>query len=65
MQTNGVIVDGVANLYSQPSTETELVTQAILGTNVTIEQSQVGWHHLLLPDQYRGCLLYTSDAADE
>jgi gamma-D-glutamyl-L-lysine dipeptidyl-peptidase len=54
MQASGVIVDGVANLYSQPSSEAELVTQAILGTNVSIEGSQEGWHHLLLPDQYRG-----------
>jgi gamma-D-glutamyl-L-lysine dipeptidyl-peptidase len=54
MQANGVIVDGVVHLYSKPSTEAELVTQAILGTDVVIEQSQEGWHYVLLPDQYRG-----------
>jgi cell wall-associated NlpC family hydrolase len=54
MQASGVIVGAVANLYSEPSTEVEMVTQAILGTNVSVEQSQEGWHRLLLPDQYRG-----------
>jgi len=54
MQVSGVIVSGVANLYSKPSTKVDMVTQAILGTNVSIEHSQEGWHSLLLPDQYRG-----------
>lgn len=54
MQTSGVIVGGVVNLYKEPSTDVEMVTQAILGTNVLIEQSQLDWHHLLLPDQYHG-----------
>jgi len=54
MQTSGVIVGGVVNLYSKPSTKVDMVTQAILGTNVSIEQSQEGWHYLLLPDRYRG-----------
>ena len=69
MQPNGVIVDGVVNLYGKPSTEAELVTQAILGTNVSIEQSQDGWHYLLLPDRYRAWVqaqhvrAYTPDEA--
>lgn len=54
MQASGVIVDGVANLYSQPSTKVDMVTQAILGTSASIEESQEGWHYLLLPDQYHG-----------
>ena len=54
MQARGVVVTGVANLYSGPSTAVDMVTQAILGTNLSIEASQEGWHHVLLPDQYCG-----------
>lgn len=54
MQNSGVIVGTVVNLYTQPSADVEMVTQAILGTNVSVEQSQGGWQYLLLPDQYRG-----------
>jgi cell wall-associated NlpC family hydrolase len=32
----------------------DVVTQAILGTNLVIEASQEGWHDVLLPDQARG-----------
>jgi hypothetical protein len=54
MQARGVVVSGVANLYSRPSTAVDLVTQAIVGTEVAIETSQEGWHHVLLPDCYPG-----------
>jgi cell wall-associated NlpC family hydrolase len=54
MQANGVVTDGVVNLYSDLSTEVDMVTQAILGTSLSIEESRDGWHHVLLPDQYRG-----------
>ena len=68
MQVRGVVVDGVVNLYSKPSTAVDVVTQAILGTNLSIEESQEGWHYLLLPDQYRGWIqarLVRIYAADE
>ena len=52
MQARGVVVAGVANLYSGPSTTVAMTTQAILGTNLSIEASQAGWHRVLLPDQY-------------
>ncbi len=54
MRARGVVVDGVVNLYSKPSTEVDVVTQAILGTELSIEQSQDGWHYVRLPDRYHG-----------
>ena len=54
MQSQGVVLDSVANLFSEPDTTEELVTQAIVGTSLTIEKSIAGWHYVRLPDQYRG-----------
>jgi gamma-D-glutamyl-L-lysine dipeptidyl-peptidase len=54
MQANGVVIDGVANLYSEPSKAVDLVTQAILGTQVAIWETREGWYYVRLPDQYRG-----------
>jgi cell wall-associated NlpC family hydrolase len=54
MDTQGVVVDNVANLYSKPSREVDVVTQAILGTSFSIAESGDGWHHVRLPDQYQG-----------
>jgi cell wall-associated NlpC family hydrolase len=54
MQARGVVAAGVANLYSSPNSEVDLVTQSILGTPLTIEASWEAWHYVLLPDRYPG-----------
>jgi len=54
MQDNAVVIDGVANLYSEPSTAVDLVTQAILGTEVAIRETRDGWYYVRLPDLYQG-----------
>lgn len=54
MQSQGVVIDSIANLYSRPDKAAELVTQAILGTDLSIEQSQDGWHYVRMPDEYLG-----------
>jgi cell wall-associated NlpC family hydrolase len=54
MEPQGVVVDGVANLYSRPSREVDVVTQAILGTSLSIVERRDGWHHVRMPDQYQG-----------
>jgi len=54
MQDNGVVIDGVANLYSEPSKSVDLVTQAILGTEVAIWETREGWYYVRLPDLYQG-----------
>jgi gamma-D-glutamyl-L-lysine dipeptidyl-peptidase len=54
MQFDGVVTDSVANLYRRPDTQGEVITQAILGTGFSVENSQDGWHSVILPDQYHG-----------
>jgi cell wall-associated NlpC family hydrolase len=54
MQTKGAVIGHVVNLYSQPSKAVDVVTQAILGTEVAIWESREGWYYVRLPDQYRG-----------
>jgi cell wall-associated NlpC family hydrolase len=54
MESQGVVLGNVVNLFSEPDTDVELVTQAIVGTSLSIEKATDGWHYVLLPDQYRG-----------
>ena len=54
MDTYGVVIDTVANLYRQPSQAVDIVTQAILGTTLVILDDRAGWYHVRMPDQYRG-----------
>ena len=54
MQSQGVVIDGVANLYSTPRTDVDLVTQALVGMTVSIERSEAGWYKVGTPDGYGG-----------
>jgi hypothetical protein len=54
MQSQGVVIDGVANLYSAPRTDVDLVTQALVGMTVSIERSGAGWYKVGTPDGYAG-----------
>lgn len=54
MQTRGVVTDSVANLYSEPSRAVDVVSQAILGTELAIWESREGWYYVRMPDQYQG-----------
>jgi gamma-D-glutamyl-L-lysine dipeptidyl-peptidase len=54
MEMDGVVTASVANLYRRPDARVEVVTQAILGTSVSIENSRDGWHYVILPDRYHG-----------
>jgi cell wall-associated NlpC family hydrolase len=56
METKGVVTTNVANLYREPSEAVELVTQAILGMELSIDEGQDGWFHVQTPDQYAGWL---------
>jgi cell wall-associated NlpC family hydrolase len=53
MESTGVVTDSVANLYSKPDTRVDLVTQAIVGTGLSILESQDGWQYVQMPDQYQ------------
>jgi len=49
-----VITEPVANMYSRPTREADVVSQAIFSTNVAIIEQQPGWLHVRTPDAYTG-----------
>ena len=52
--TGGVIVKPVANMYSRPSEEADVVSQALCGSNVAILEEQAGWARVRTADEYTG-----------
>jgi hypothetical protein len=55
-----VVVLPVANLYSQPAREADVVTQAIFGTNVVILEETGDWARVRTPDDYTGWMPLSS-----
>lgn len=53
-QPRGVVVDPVANMYSAPTEESDVVSQAIYGTNVMMEEEKQGWAKVRTADDYTG-----------
>ncbi|SRR6266481_4520634 len=51
---NSVVLQPVANLYSTPSEDAKVVSQAIYGANVTVLEQQPGWAHVRTFDDYTG-----------
>jgi gamma-D-glutamyl-L-lysine dipeptidyl-peptidase len=51
---NAVVLRPVANMYSKPSTDAEVVSQAIYGANVTLLEESNGWAHIRTGDDYTG-----------
>jgi gamma-D-glutamyl-L-lysine dipeptidyl-peptidase len=49
-----VVVIPVANMYSGPSDKTDVVSQAIYGSNVTLLVSRGEWSRVQTPDHYKG-----------
>ncbi len=49
-----VVTVPVANMYSSGSTNVDVVSQAIFGTNVTVLELRGDWAHVRTPDQYTG-----------
>lgn len=49
-----VVVQPVANMFSKPSGEVDVVSQAILGTAVGVVEIQGDWARIQTPDEYRG-----------
>src|ERR1035441_4729834 len=41
-----VVLQPVANMYSRPSTDADVVSQAIFGANVGILEQKDGWAHI-------------------
>ncbi len=51
---NAVVLKPVANMYSQPSEDADVVSQAIYGANVGLVQQQDGWARVRTADDYTG-----------
>src|SRR3954463_1880791 len=51
---NAVVLQPVANMYSRPSEDADVVSQAIYGSNVGLLSSQDGWAHIRTSDDYTG-----------
>ena len=49
-----VVLQPVANMYSRPSTDADVVSQAIYGANVGIVEQKDGWAHIRTADDYLG-----------
>lgn len=51
---NAVVLRPVANMYSKPSTDADVVSQAIYGANVQVMEQREGWAHVRTADDYTG-----------
>lgn len=51
---NAVILQPVANMYSGPNPDADVVSQAIYGSNVGIVERKAGWARVRTPDDYAG-----------
>src|SRR5262249_36339928 len=52
----GVVIRPVANMYSRPSDDADVVSQAIYGSNVTLTEHKENWIRVRTADQYEGFL---------
>ncbi len=49
-----VVLKPVANMYAQPDVDTEVVSQAIYGSNIGVVEARPGWLRVRTPDDYKG-----------
>lgn len=54
MEPNGTIIKNVANLHAEKNTDSERVTQAIMGQPVVIEKEEDKWLYVQSWDTYHG-----------
>ena len=54
---NAVVLQPFANMYSKPSEDSSVVSQAIYGANVSLLERQQGWAHIRTADDYTGWTL--------
>ena len=54
MSVNGVVSRPVANLYSGPDIDRDVVTQAVFATNVEVVEEREEWARVRTPDDYSG-----------
>jgi gamma-D-glutamyl-L-lysine dipeptidyl-peptidase len=53
-QPRATVLAPVLNMYSKPTADTDVVSQAIYGTTVTIVEESEGWARIKTPDDYPG-----------
>src|SRR3954447_17035323 len=51
---NAVVLQPVVNMYSRPTTDADVVSQAIYGSNVGVLEQQDGWARIRTGDDYTG-----------
>ncbi len=51
---NAVVLKPVANMYSRPSEDADVVSEAIFGANVELMEQREGWAHVRTADEYTG-----------
>ena len=56
-----VVIKPVGNMYSKPTEDSDVVSQAIYGSGIGIIEEQSGWLHVRTPDDYTGWMA-ASDA---
>ena len=54
LAANAVVRQPVANMYSKPTEDADVVSQAIYSTNVSILEEKDGWANIRTPDDYTG-----------
>jgi SH3-like domain-containing protein len=56
----GAVLKPVANMYSAPTEDADVVSQAIYGTNVAVVEEKDGWIKVRTPDEYTGWMAAAS-----
>jgi len=51
---NAVVQQPVANMYSKPSEDADVVSQTIFGANLAVMEQKDGWAHIRTADEYLG-----------
>lgn len=51
---NAAVLQPVVNMYSKPTLDADVVSQAIYGVSVGILEQKEGWAHIRTPDDYTG-----------
>ena len=52
--SNAVVLRPTANMHSAPSVDSDVVSQAIYGTNLEILEDKNNWSRVRTPDEYSG-----------
>ncbi|MHB0997739.1 MAG: C40 family peptidase [Armatimonadota bacterium] len=54
---NGIIAKNILNIHKEPSTDSEMLTQGVMGQQVVIEEETDNWLYIQTWDSYHGWVL--------